>query len=424
MRQFNAIPAVRHSVPLLIGLFGPSGSGKTFSALRLATGIQRVTGGDIYGIDTESRRMLHYADLFRFNHVQFDAPFGSLDYLQAIRYCVQQGAKIVIVDSLSHEHTGPGGYLLTQEAEVLRMAGNDTAKRERVKFAAWIKPAAYRQQMIQGILQLNANFIFCFRAKEKIKPEPGKQPIQLGFMPIAGEEMLFEMTVNCLLLPKSEGVPTWRSDHVGERLMLKLPRMFEEIFAQPRPLDEATGELLAQWAKGKPQAPPVPQPQPAVGEAGAVSPERAAPAEPPKEVMPADPDTVEPPPREEVMPASATETPPRAAGELALPGAKMPTRTMPGVAVSAGITQVPFDPAGKTLTEILMHYDKTLEQASQSGMEKLKVAWKSIPPRYQHNLHAALERRHKPLARAMEARAAETAETAAAESPTETADHP
>jgi ABC-type dipeptide/oligopeptide/nickel transport system ATPase subunit len=410
MRQFNAIPAVRHSVPLLIGLFGPSGSGKTFSALRLATGIQRVTGGDIYGIDTESRRMLHYADLFRFNHVQFDAPFGSLDYLQAIRYCVQQGAKIVIVDSLSHEHTGPGGYLLTQEAEVFRMAGNDTAKRERVKFAAWIKPAAFRQQMIQGILQLNANFIFCFRAKEKIKPEVGKQPIQLGFMPIAGEEMLFEMTVNCLLLPKSGGIPTWRSDHVGERLMLKLPQMFETIFAQSRPLDEATGELLAQWAKGKPQASPVPQPQPAVREAGAASPESAASAEP-KEVVP-------PEPRPTAI------TPPQAAGELAPPGAQMPTRTMPGVAVSAGITALPFDPAGKTLTEILMHYDKTLEQASQSGMATLKVAWESIPPRYQHNLHAALERRHKPLARAMEARAAETAETAAAESPIATADPP
>src|SRR6516164_9578510 len=73
-RVFVAKPAVRESVPLLIGLMGPSSSGKTYSALRLATGIQRVTGGEIYCIDTESRRMLHYADSFKFRHIQFDAP--------------------------------------------------------------------------------------------------------------------------------------------------------------------------------------------------------------------------------------------------------------------------------------------------------------------------------------------------------------
>jgi ABC-type dipeptide/oligopeptide/nickel transport system ATPase subunit len=90
-RKFDDVPAVRESVPLLIGLMGPSGSGKTYSALRLATGIQEVTGGDIYFIDSEARRALHYADSFKFKHVQLDPPFGSLDYLAAIEHCVKQG---------------------------------------------------------------------------------------------------------------------------------------------------------------------------------------------------------------------------------------------------------------------------------------------------------------------------------------------
>lgn len=257
-RKFEARPAVRESVPLLIGLLGPSGSGKTYSALRLASGIQSVTGGDIDVIDTESRRALHYADDFKFRHVQFDAPFGSLDYLNAISQSVQRGAKVIVVDSMTHEHSGPGGYLLTQEAEAERMAGDDFAKRERVKFAAWIKPAKLRQQMISGILQLNANFIFCFRAKEKTKPVKGANgkivAQELGFMPIAGEELLFEMTVNCLLLPKANGVPTWRSDQIGERLMMKLPRQFEGFFAASKSLDEGIGRQLAEWAKGGPAA--------------------------------------------------------------------------------------------------------------------------------------------------------------------------
>ena len=264
-RQFTARPAVREAVPLLVGLMGPSSSGKTFSALRLATGVQQITGGDIYVIDTESRRALHYADQFKFEHIQFDAPFGSLDYLEAMKFCADRGAKVIVIDSMSHEHSGPGGYLITQESELDRMAKHDFEARERCKFAAWIKPAKLRQQMITGMLQLNANLIFCFRAKEKTKPQKidGKtKPVEMGFMPIAAEEMLFEMTVNCLLLPKANGVPTWRSDHVGERLMMKLPKQFESIFADHKPLDETIGRALAEWARGGTPASAAPQPSP------------------------------------------------------------------------------------------------------------------------------------------------------------------
>jgi ABC-type dipeptide/oligopeptide/nickel transport system ATPase subunit len=249
-RTFDAKPAVRESVPLLIGIMGPSGAGKTFSALRLATGIQTVTGGDIYVIDTEARRALHYADSFKFKHVQFDAPFGSLDYLAAIQQCVKQGAKVIVVDSMSHEHTGPGGYLDFQEAEVKRMAGDDYAKRERVKMAGWIRPAGERRKMIDGILQLNANFIFCFRAKEKTKPVKGGGIREMGFMPIAGDEFVFEMTACCLLMPGANGVPTWQSENVGEKQMIKTALQFNSLFADSKPLDENIGRNLAQWAKG------------------------------------------------------------------------------------------------------------------------------------------------------------------------------
>src|ERR1700749_2602141 len=114
-RTFEDHEATRQKVPLLVGLMGPSGSGKTFSALRLATGIQQVSGGDIYFIDTEARRALPSADQFKFRHLEFNAPFGSLDYLAAIEHCVKAGAKVIVIDSMSHEHIGPGGYLQTQE---------------------------------------------------------------------------------------------------------------------------------------------------------------------------------------------------------------------------------------------------------------------------------------------------------------------
>ena len=112
-------------VPLLIGLTGPSGSGKTFSALRIATGIKEVVGGEIFVVDTEQRRALHYAERFDFKHVNFEAPFGSLDYLEALRFCKAQGAGVVVIDSCSHEHDGPGGLLEQHETELTRMAGDD-----------------------------------------------------------------------------------------------------------------------------------------------------------------------------------------------------------------------------------------------------------------------------------------------------------
>lgn len=249
-RAFEDKPAVREEVPLLLGLMGPSGGGKTYSALRLATGIQRVAGGDTYVIDTEARRSLHYAEHFNFRHVQFDAPFGPLDYLAAIDHCVDKGAKTIIVDSMSHEHEGPGGVLEMHEQQLDKIAGNDFKKRERVKMLAWAKPKQERRRLINSILQRKVHFIFCFRAKEKLKIKKGEEPKPMGFMPIAGEEFVYEMALCALLLPNAGGVPTWQSGELGEQQMIKLPEQFKTMFRQSKPLDEDTGEALAKWAAG------------------------------------------------------------------------------------------------------------------------------------------------------------------------------
>ncbi len=229
---------------MLVGIVGPSGSGKTFSALRLATGIQRVCGGDIFVIDTEARRALHYADRFKFRHVAFGAPFSPLDYLAAINHCVERGAKTIVVDSTSHEHESVGGVLEMHAAEHKRLGGS-----EKVKLLAWNKPKTERRRLINSVLQLPVNFIFCFRAKEKIKPE-SKEIVKLGFMPISGDEWVYEMTLKCLLLPGSNGVPLWKSEFVGERGIIKLPEQFRSIFESNPQLTEDVGESLAKWAAG------------------------------------------------------------------------------------------------------------------------------------------------------------------------------
>lgn len=250
-RQFTDELAVRRATPLLFGIIGPSGGGKTYSALRIATGIQRVSGGEVFCIDTESNRALHYADKFKFRHVPFRAPFSPLDYLAAIEHCVNKGAKTIIVDSMSHEHEGPGGVLEEHDHEVERLMKQWNTTEGKVTIPAWSKPKQKRRRLINTLLQINANFIFAFRAKEKLRIQTGKDPVQLGFMPIAGEEFVYELAAKALLLPGANGVPTWMPTEVGEKTMVKLPEQFKQLFSgEPRQLDEDTGQKMAEWAAG------------------------------------------------------------------------------------------------------------------------------------------------------------------------------
>jgi energy-coupling factor transporter ATP-binding protein EcfA2 len=270
-RSFEIKDAVRESVPLLIGLVGPSGSGKTGSALELAHGIQQVVGGEIGYIDTESNRAKHYAKAamfsdksktFQFKHLSFGAPFNPNGYKAAIEAMIKTGVKTVVVDSMSHEHEGPGGVLEMHEKNLDKLAGDDWGKRDKMTFLAWAAPKAERRALINFLLQQPVNFIFCFRAKEKMKilknAEGKNVPVQQGWQPIAGEEFVFEMTLNCLLLPGANGVPTWNPDEKGERQMIKLPEQFKAICTPNRALSAAMGKELALWAKGG-EASPVPE---------------------------------------------------------------------------------------------------------------------------------------------------------------------
>lgn len=241
VRAWKAEKAVRSNVPLLLGLYGPSGCGKTLSALRLAKGM----GGKTLVLDTENQRSKHYAKHFDFQHVDFQSPFSPSEYGDGLEFCIEQKAQNIIIDSGSHMHEGEGGMLEMHAAELARMGG-----RETMNFTAWIKPKRQLVQFVHRLLRMHCRFIFCFRAKEKLKIRPGKDPINLGWMPIMPDELPYEMTVNALLLPGANGVPTWKSAEPGENVMVKLPGWARSILATGKPFDEEMGAALAAWARG------------------------------------------------------------------------------------------------------------------------------------------------------------------------------
>lgn len=258
-RTFSVNPAVRTAAPLFLGLFGPSSSGKTYTALELATGIESVVGGGIALIDTENGRGLAYSDEFAFQHIDFQPPFGSLDYLDAINFAATT-CKTIIVDSMSHEHEGPGGMLETHEAEVQRMAGGDWKKAERIKMLAWQKPKQNRRALLNGIIRLDVNLILCFRAKDTSKPKTVKddngrtkqEVVHMGFTPIGGDEFVYEMDLAAFLPPGAQGVADWRPDNPGERSMVKVPKQFEVIPQRldGKPLNREVGAWMAKWSQG------------------------------------------------------------------------------------------------------------------------------------------------------------------------------
>lgn len=274
MRNFQLKPATRETVPLIVGIVGASGSGKSFSALRLATGIQRVVGGKIGFIDTEGRRGLFYADDFKFDHLDFRAPFAPLEYLEAIEACVAGGAKTLVVDGMSFEHDGPGGVLEMHAAEQDRLAKAWRTTLDKVNMSAWQKPKADRRRLLNAMIQMGVNFVLCFRAKEKMDLK-GEKPKALGWMPIAGEEFVYESTVTCLLYPGSNGVPSWHPAEMGEKATIKMPGKLAGIFGQGQPLSEDIGEKLARWAAGDVAGQPAAVPS-ANGERAALEREIAA----------------------------------------------------------------------------------------------------------------------------------------------------
>ncbi len=258
-RTFEDHPAKRERVPMLVGLTGPSGVGKTKSSLRLAEGMARVTGGEVFFIDTEARRGLHYADEHKFRHVEMTEPYGALDYLAALTHCTKDKNSIVVVDSMSHEHSGPGGMLDQHDRYLDDKCGDDEKKRMRMTMSGWIKPKRERDILIGAILRLGVNAIFCFRAKEKVKIRPGANPIQLGWQPIAGPEFVFEMLVSILMYPGAEGVPNWNPDEGAEKVMTKIPEHLRGVFPPGEKLSEDTGEALAKWAAGDKAEAPYPE---------------------------------------------------------------------------------------------------------------------------------------------------------------------
>jgi hypothetical protein len=236
-------PAVRENTPLIIGIAGPTKSGKTYSAHRLAIGLV-AAGSPIVMINAEGPRGHQYADKFKYLACDLTPPYRPTSYTEALQAAAKLTPGVVIIDSGSHMHDGPGGILEWHEEEVERISkGKDDDKaRDRANFAAWVKPKAAENEFIYAMLEMKCPVILCLRAKEKIKLVPGKPPEDLGWQPIVGERVAFETIFTLMLPPFSKGVP--------ELALSQMREPFDAMVPKGKPIDEDLGRKLAEWARG------------------------------------------------------------------------------------------------------------------------------------------------------------------------------
>lgn len=277
---FTFAPAVRDRVGLIIGLAGASGSGKTLSALKVARGLAGGDDSRIAFIDTEGGRGKHYAPApgespsetrFGFRHGDLKPPFTPEAYLAAIDAADRAGFEVVVIDSFSHSWDGEGGLqdahdaLVDQAVERARQSADEKGwrfdegkERDRASVGAWKVKTGFKR-VVSRLLQCRAHLVICMRADEKMRMEtveeegrngrtfkktviiqPKDLPVAERWVPIVEKRFPYELTTSLLLTPSAPGVP----------VPIKLQEQHRSAIALDRPLDEAVGRALAEWARG------------------------------------------------------------------------------------------------------------------------------------------------------------------------------
>lgn len=269
-RKFEDFDAVQQAAKkpkgLLIGLTGPQFSGKSYSAGELATGIQRVVGGQIYWVDTENDRALELAPYFKFRHVPFPRPASPQQYEEVVRYCLSKpDCGVIILDQCTHEHLA---LLDMRDAYLDKKAGDNWDARQKYNAAALVLPKAQRKRFEElvayGAIRADGTkvpMILLYRATDKSVPGKGKSEggdgnwVHKGWQAETTSTLPYYMTARFLLPPGSDGKPNLKPDTEWEKLAIRNPQQFRDWFQEGFQLNRDIGERLARWAMGDPVKP-------------------------------------------------------------------------------------------------------------------------------------------------------------------------
>lgn len=264
--RFIPVSEILDPLTLSIGLSGGSGTGKTYTALLMARGIAATVtgrpGAAIGYVDTENRRALHYKAAFpEMHHFDFKATdeagkvigFPPERWIEVIDAAEEAGMPVIILDSFSHAWEGVGG-VLDMHAETLdRLTRGDDSKRDSRSQLAWAEVKPRYRRLIDRIVRAKTNIIICTRAKPVMQDfKTGKNArktktrrADVPWDPAADGDLMFEMTTMVILDPIAPGCPVHQ---------IKVADQFKGLLDPRRPMGEATGRAMAEWAQGQGEA--------------------------------------------------------------------------------------------------------------------------------------------------------------------------
>lgn len=245
--------AVASEAKPLIGLYAESGRGKTYGSLLIARGF--VTDmSEVIMIETEAGRgEAHASDpvLGGYNVIPLRKDFSPKVYGEAISVAEDAGAKVLIIDSASHEWEGVGGVLAM--AEALRPTAG--AK------GMWRAPKLeHSREFMLRMTQTPIPVVICnMRARYPMfevtqadldswerAGRPGKPP-KVGdwarswqLEPKQSDDILSEMFVHGWI----------DQEHRFHLTKDTMPAM-RHVFIDGEPLTIETGKRLAAWAAGR-----------------------------------------------------------------------------------------------------------------------------------------------------------------------------
>lgn len=265
MIRFIPVTEIHDPLTLSIGLSGGSGTGKTYTALLMARGIaETVTGkkgAKIGYVDTENRRALHYKATFpEMMHFDFKAVdeggnlvgFGPERWIDVIDAAEEAELPVLILDSFSHAWEGVGGVLDLHATTLDRLTGGNDALADKRSQLAWAEVKPRYRRLIDRIVRARTNIIICTRAKPVMQNGFGNNAKNarktktrredVPWDPASDGDLMFEMTTMVILDPSAPGCPVHQ---------IKVADQFKNLLDPRRPMGEATGRAMAEWAKGQ-----------------------------------------------------------------------------------------------------------------------------------------------------------------------------
>ncbi|MGW7463769.1 AAA family ATPase [Streptomyces xantholiticus] len=234
--RFRFTAAVRHQRYARIMLDGAPGSGTTYTALALATSI----GNRVAVIDTQRGKAKAYADAFPFDACPPLAYCSPSTLITALAHCADQGYDTVVIATLSHFWSGPGGVLEQVDRAAKRGASGS--------WSGWREVRPIERHMLDALLGYPGHVVVTVRDKLEYLAEPddtGRITRRIvGLAPVGRDGMEYDWDIVATM------------DHSHTLVVVKAPTDDLSGCIEQKPGARFAARIKAWLAEGEPLQPP------------------------------------------------------------------------------------------------------------------------------------------------------------------------